>query len=647
MLGWLFVLLVSLTGVCTLYLLLDSLLLEEKLAYGIVLGMTLHTLAALLLGLILQFSKREVLLSSLLLTGAIAVATVVRFQTVRKRFHEDLFSVRERAMSGQLQWLVAILAVTSPFLIRIFGESWRRYPEGWYAGQHGGVWSDLPIHSGLITSFLARGDVPPLNPYYSGARLTYPFVADFFSAMLARLGWSLHLAIVAPGWILSLVLVVALCSLGTRLTRSSAAGALSVLLVLLSGGAGFILFLLDVDRSGKFWHTLRHLPGRYTNVAGYNIDLSNITQAFLLPQRSFLFGLPLALLVCTLLYRFLEDPRPREAFVGGVVTALLPLVHPHTMLVILFVASILFTESVLRALLSRDSQKLKVLALASALFLIPLSLALPQALWLKGNGTGSGADLVVRIGWDRPHNGDFVWYWLKNLGIMAPLLLAALLSPQVMRPSVRSFYRPFALLFLVATLVKVQPFACCNRKLLVYWYIFSAILVAALIVCYWVTSPVFIRALLAGTILVLVASGGLDLAYASFPKQARQQAFNNDDIELARQVSEQTPPDAVFLAATRRHHAVTDLAGRVVVLGPRLLMAAWGLDYRERDADIARIYSGSPDAPQLLTKYGVSYVVISPSEKAVYRVDEPFFDQRYPLVISVGSYKVFDVTGRR
>jgi len=41
------------------------------------------------------------------------------------------------------------------------------------------------------------------------------------------------------------------------------------------------------------------------------------------------------------------------------------------------------------------------------------------------------------------------------------------------------------------------------------------------------------------------------------------------------------------------------------------------IDFGQRETDIKKIYSGSPDAESLLDKYGVDYVVIDPQEISV------------------------------
>ena len=48
------------------------------------------------------------------------------------------------------------------------------------------------------------------------------------------------------------------------------------------------------------------------------------------------------------------------------------------------------------------------------------------------------------------------------------------------------------------------------------------------------------------------------------------------------------------------------------------------------------------NAPALLAKYGVDYVVVDPQERSVMPVNDAFFS-RYPEVTTVGEYHLYKV----
>ena len=68
-----------------------------------------------------------------------------------------------------------------------------------------------------------------------------------------------------------------------------------------------------------------------------------------------------------------------------------------------------------------------------------------------------------------------------------------------------------------------------------------------------------------------------------------------------------------------------------------------GIDSGPRENEIKQIYGGAPNAPALLAKYGVDYVVVDPQERSVMKVNDDFF-RRYPEVITVDEYHLFKVT---
>jgi hypothetical protein len=63
---------------------------------------------------------------------------------------------------------------------------------------------------------------------------------------------------------------------------------------------------------------------------------------------------------------------------------------------------------------------------------------------------------------------------------------------------------------------------------------------------------------------------------------------------------------------------------------------------RGREADIARIYAGEADAQDLLERYAVDYVVVSPIERAMLTVNDAFFEA-FPLVAEAGQYRLYEV----
>ena len=85
------------------------------------------------------------------------------------------------------------------------------------------------------------------------------------------------------------------------------------------------------------------------------------------------------------------------------------------------------------------------------------------------------------------------------------------------------------------------------------------------------------------------------------------------------------------------------LSGRKVVMSYPGWLWSQGYDYSERERDLREIYALAPRAPELLTKYGVAYLVVGPWERAQFGTTPENFRGRYPTLISTPNYTVFDV----
>src|SRR5260221_8433132 len=108
---------------------------------------------------------------------------------------------------------------------------------------------------------------------------------------------------------------------------------------------------------------------------------------------------------------------------------------------------------------------------------------------------------------------------------------------------------------------------------------------------------------------------------------------------VADVISQRTGPRAVVLHAPTYNSPVF-LTGRRSLLGYPGWMWSRGLEYSQRSADIQKIYSGAPEAADLLIRYRVEYVLIGPSELSSLHVDEQFWS-RYSKIAQMGDYRLY------
>jgi hypothetical protein len=133
----------------------------------------------------------------------------------------------------------------------------------------------------------------------------------------------------------------------------------------------------------------------------------------------------------------------------------------------------------------------------------------------------------------------------------------------------------------------------------------------------------------------MLLAGGLDVLRVVTDTTPNSE-FDIAGIDVARAIREKAGPRAVVLHAPTYNSPVF-LTGRQSLLGYPGWIFSRGLDYTQREKDIAQIYEGAPAAEALLRKYHVEYVLIGPAERTTLKVNDPFW-LRYRKVAGNGSY---------
>jgi len=544
---------------------------------------------------------------------------------------------------------VAVLALLMGYL---FTRAVEVTPDAWLA-QYNNTWSDWSYHASDTTAFVFGHNLPPQNPIFAGTPFRYPFAPDFASALLVGGGWSIPAALIWPSWAMTVLALSGLILWARRLTGGIAAGVIAVTLTLLGGGLGFWFFFGDAARAGLIT-TLLHIPRSYDRFdPPVNIQWYNPILSYYLPQRSFVFGAAIVMVVLLLLTppllrtpffdwhgtlaavgqswrRWTLESEAVAFLVAGALTGLLPLFHVHSLVVVGIVAAcwaLLFPRPAW-----------------IGFFAVMLLLAVPRLLMAVPGDPGAPPEHQYPrwlIGWmsgaDVP-----AWFWIKNTGLFIPLLLLALLSPLALRGRARLLIAPFSLVFIVANLVKFQPWDWDNSKLLVFWYMASAVAVGALLVRFW-RSQAF-GAIGASVIwLSLVASGVLSLMQFLPPQGPSYVWFTAEEIQLAADVRRLTPPKAVFVTGEQPNNPIADLAGRSLLMSYPGWLWSHGINYTQREADLSRIYSGDAAALDLLHHYHVAYVVIGPDERNILHANVDYFNAQFGLVLHTANYEIYGV----
>ncbi|HKO63139.1 MAG TPA: hypothetical protein VJV03_18400 [Pyrinomonadaceae bacterium] len=552
---------------------------------------------------------------------------------------------------------------TAVILWFCFQRAMIEVPDGYYTGLLNNF-GDLPFHISVVTSFAFGNNYPPQDPTYAGVKFTYPFITDFISAIFVKCGASIRQSMFLENYPVALAFVGLLHRWAFVLLRNRLAAVITPVLVILNGGLGWVMFTAAAtDSHDGFVAFLKSLPVSFTIIPESTWRWGNAISTLLIPQRGFLLGLPLGVIVFTQWWMatnradvdvehkaagtgkrakrkkrtvdaaarsLLPTISPTQQMIGaGIIAGLLPLVHAHSFVVVMVVGAGI-------AMLQRQWRHWFVFFVTASV------IALPQMLWsTHGSAVDSAKFFEWHLGWDHGTDNP-VWFWLKNTGLFIPLTIAALLwrdqEPLVSR-RLLVFFLPFTLCFIVPNVLKMAPWIWDNIKVLYYWWLASAPLVALFLSRLWEKGGLQ-RAAAVLMFIIVIAAGGLDVASILF-RPTKHQVFDRKGIQFAEAMTKQTAPRALVMHAPVHNHPVF-LTGRRSLMGYPGHIWTHGLDYVQRESEIKRVYSGAPDADSLLRRYGIAYVVVGPHERNIMLVNETFFS-KFEVLGDVGGYRLYKV----
>jgi hypothetical protein len=749
------VLLVTAGGTLASYLYDEDVNFAARLCAGACIGIAALGLVGFVLASFLGLTPLTILLALLITVGLplLSLSNPDRNTLVQQDLRATSRSIRQAVgnPTGLQLGYTLFYIVVAAILWRAFQRAMIETPEGIFTGLLNNF-GDLPFHVSVITSFSFGNNFPPQDPTYAGVRFTYPFLTDFVSAIFVRCGADLRQSMFLENFVVVLAFVGLMHRWALEMLRDRLAAIITPILVLLNGGFGWILLWEQVTKSKDgLSGMLQGLPPSFTVIPETTWRWGNAMSTLLIPQRGFLLGLPLAVIVFTQWWLAAEEkakgekgeegkgkrkkqkkvqvdeptpaisqrftlfpfspipPSMRRMIAAGIVAGLLPLVHAHSFVVVMVVGgcialalsgrawlavigSLILARFILDAMLSgvfsMSTGKAFLVTIAVGLavglwFLLPparraswytffitaLLVALPQMWWSTHNSAvNSSAFFGYEFGWDSAKEiyfnfklgsqtletmprlrttlerlPDVIWFWLKNAGLFIPLTIAALLWRRDQEPLVPRrlllFLLPFSLCFIIPNFLKMAPWIWDNIKVLFYWWLASAPLVALLLARLW-RRGIVKRATAILLLACLTLAGGLDVA-AIVLRSNEYGIFTAPGIQFAELIKREAPPQAVIIHAPVHNHPVF-LTGRRSLMGYPGHVWTHGLEFGPRESEIRRVYAGAPDAAAILRKYDVDYAVVSPLEENVMNVNDQFFSN-FQLVGEVGEYRLYKI----
>jgi hypothetical protein len=260
---------------------------------------------------------------TILLTLAVLSLPIISLRNPRRRaFVRNDLTNTYRSILGTLSnpggvtlYYVTFYLIVAVVLWFAFQGGMIETPEGIFTGLLNN-YGDLPFHLSVITSFAYGNNFLPEDPTFAGVFFTYPFLTDFVSAIFVRCGASLRESMFLENFVLGLAFVGLLHRLALLMVRDRLAAVTTPLLVLLNGGLGWVLLWDKVPAQfDNLVGFLRSLPPSFTVIPETTWRWGNAMSSLLIPQRGFLLGLPLAVIVFT--QWWLSDERLIQESSGG------------------------------------------------------------------------------------------------------------------------------------------------------------------------------------------------------------------------------------------------------------------------------------------------------------------------------------------
>ncbi len=597
--------------------------LSISLAAGTILSVWLPAVLSLMLG---KFNILANTLALFLLTLIIGIVFIYN-RKYKKISLKDSFLKIDKKETILIS--LSILPLIIIIFILFYGHVLLESEGALYGGQS--TFGDLSMHMGMITSIANQGMFPPDYSILPGTRLCYPFLVNLQSASMYLMGTSLRWSILFPSMILSFSCFLGLYALARDFLKKHNAAVLAMYLFFITGGLGFIFYL---SKDGMMYSLFNDYYMAPTNYPPLNLRWVNVICDMMVPQRTFLIGLSTVLPILLLIKKSIEEDRNINMLYSGIMASSLPMIHTHSFLALgIICAGLLFGGAYFYEKSMKDWIKKWII------FLIPVIVfAAPQLFfWIF---TQSQNFLRINIDW--VNNGDsWIWFWTKNVGLPFLLIVPAFLYADNKK---RLWYASATIIYIIAEVIAFQPNEYDNNKLMLIWYVFTAIITADyMIMLYNKLNNIKGRIYLTIVTCIVLFSSGILTIGREINSNKQYMQYSLQQVETAQTVSDFTDTDILFVTGRQHLNEIAALAGRNIYAGSTLYVHFHGLDYTGRYTQIEDIYTDSHKAVEILKEINADYLYISSYERSYYSLDENLYEI-FPVVYSNSDIEILAVS---
>lgn len=535
---------------------------------------------------------------------------------------------------------IILFATFGLYFFTLFPRMITLQPTGLYLG-HEHVWSDWPLHIGMIHTFATKSPEHWFlhHPMYAHGKFTYSFLTNLISSLFMRVGFSLENAITVPSLIFVTALLGGLYTLSYQLFKSRLLALITIAIFFLSSGPGFIAYINDVfvaPNSENILYPAKH----YSRLDEYSWYAGNIIVGMIVPQRAFLLGITLGVWILVgLISRLQSDSFTKNDKIilclAGIVAGVLTIAHVHSFISIIIISGSLF--------IFHYKQWNKWLYYTVPAIIISTIL---YTTFIAG-GIENKQFMTFQLGYTAKGSFlDWIIMWYRLWGLTIPAAIIGFFLLRSNQTVQRSLLIGFLLIFVIANVILFQPVEWDNAKFFAWSYLGFAILAGVLIhtLCNFKHKAHILFKLVAVFLFILLtATGFVELLRLQHIERNAYMAISMDDMQLARTVREQTDETAIFLTAPSTNHWVMMWAARPIMMGFVGWVNNFGFLYQQRLKDIHTIYAGGDETKPLIKHYQISYVVIGNGELNDFSANEAYFRRNFPLRFENRSNRVYDV----
>ncbi len=536
-------------------------------------------------------------------------------------------------------------------------------------------YGDIPFHMTQVSKF-AFGSIDLNEPIFTGDRIRYSFVINFFSGILLRISHSWVFSFHFPAMVFASFGIIFTFLFYKKILKAKWMAVLALILFFLGSGLGAYSYVKDNFFGGNL--SIKEFSQYLTD---HNISVINKLDAkypqqnvvwgaplslVFLHQRSFFGGFFIVALMAYLLSRARAMEKRKTIILSAALFGALPLIHYHSFLVVFIVLVLMGARFFLK-------KNQKLFKRTSIVILLGLIIALPQIIYLTAGKqnivfSGAGSFVNFRLGWMAEPTigsvqylqtnltvsvvdkvGAYIKFLWVNFGVILPLFLVAFLVLLLFRNKKENSNILFlaiiaGLLFLFVQIVRVQPWDYDNNKILVYFQFFASPVIV------WLFNLMIEKNKVMGILATIslfslsIFSGVIDLTPRFLVKQENMPViFDNSAVQLADFVKSNIKEGDLILTSSTHLNPVSSLAGRPVLVGYPGWLWTKGIDYSEREWAAKTFYRNPSENKNILGAFNFKYVLLDNQAVNDWGARKNIFDSMFVKVFESGSYVLYKI----